>query len=77
MTRELGEEASDEEHERCGREILSHLAENAQARIRERYNEPFMVRGTLHELADGRRVGWHPRFEARLEALLSPVVDDS
>ena len=75
LAREMSEEASDEEQERCGREILGHLAENAKARIRERYNEPFMLRGTLHELADGRRVGWHPDFEARLEALLGPVVD--
>ena len=50
-------------------------AETAKARIRERYDESFMSRGSLHGLADDRRVGWHPEFEARLEALLSPIVD--
>jgi hypothetical protein len=34
-----------------------------------------MTRGSLHLLADDRRVGWHPDFEARLQELLEPVVE--
>jgi hypothetical protein len=77
LTAELADDADEHEKQRCGREVLAHLAENARTRIRARYEESFMTRGTLHGLADEHRIGWHPEFEARLEALLSPVVDGS
>lgn len=32
--------------------------------------EPFVVRGSLHALADDFRIGWHPDFVARLRHLL-------
>ena len=35
-----------------------------------RVEEPFVMRGTLHQLADDLRVGWHPDFIARLRSLL-------
>jgi hypothetical protein len=75
MLSELGDGPDENEMQGSGRALLQRLAENAQARIRARYNEPFMTRGSLHMLADGRRIGWHPEFEARLEVLLGPVVD--
>jgi hypothetical protein len=75
LTAELPGGAEELEKQRCGRDVLAHLAENARARIRARYEEPFVTRGTLHSLADERRIGWHPEFEKRLEALLRPVVE--
>jgi hypothetical protein len=75
LTAELAEDADEPERQRHGRGIFTRAAETARARIRERYDEGFMTRGSLHGLADDRRVGWHPDFEARLEALLSPVVE--
>lgn len=42
-------------------------------RIRERVTEPYVVRGGLHILANGRplpRVYWHPRFLSRVGQLL-------
>ncbi|MCX5565646.1 ABC-three component system protein [Alcaligenes phenolicus] len=42
-------------------------------RIRARVTEPYVVRGSLHILADSRpepRVYWHPRFIDRLSTLL-------
>jgi hypothetical protein len=75
LTAELAGDADEPEKQRHGRRIFARAAETAKARIRERYDESFMTRGSLHGLADDRRVGWHPEFEARLEALLSPVVE--
>ncbi len=75
LTAELEEGASDDDRRRCGREIFNQASSNAQARIRQKYEEPFMTRGSLHLLADDRRVGWHPDFEARLQELLEPVIE--
>ncbi|HYZ13044.1 MAG TPA: ABC-three component system protein [Actinomycetota bacterium] len=77
LTAELAGDAEEPEKQRHGREIFARAAETARARIRERYDESFMTRGSFHGLADDRRVGWHPDFEARLEALLSPVVEST
>jgi hypothetical protein len=77
LSAELEPEAAELDKQHCGRQIFAHAAETAKARIRQRYDEPFMTRGTLHILSDRRRVGWHPEFEARLAALLSPIVDDA
>lgn len=75
LTAELPQDADEAEKQRCGREVLARAAETAKARIRERYDESFMTRGSLHGLADDRRIGWHPEFESRVEALLRPIVD--
>lgn len=75
LTAELPHGADEADKQRCGRQVLARSAETAKARIRERYDESFMTRGSLHGLADDRRIGWHPEFEARVEALLGPVVD--
>ncbi|XYI00001.1 ABC-three component system protein [Sorangium sp. So ce1128] len=45
-------------------------AEQATVAIRPGVTEPFVVRGSLHMLADGARVGWHPDFRDRLASLL-------
>jgi hypothetical protein len=52
------------------------MSANVLIRLRERFDEPFVTRGTLHELADRLSVGWHPDFVARLEELLAPAVED-
>jgi len=56
-------------HERAGRELFRLITENSNVRLRA-YDEPFYTQGTLHGLADDGRVGWHPDFQARLQALL-------
>ncbi|MGL5828188.1 MAG: ABC-three component system protein, partial [Angustibacter sp.] len=59
-----------------GQEILEALASESRARVRERFDEPWFNRGMLHALADGelgQRIGWHPDFEAKLEAILTNV----
>ncbi len=45
--------------------------------VRAHYHEGFYARGKRHELAghddDSRRIGWHPDFVERLEALATGV----
>lgn len=60
--------------EEVGREVLSQLARTSKARLRDRFDEPWFNRGMLQALADGelgRRIGWHPDFQSRLESLLT------
>jgi hypothetical protein len=72
---DLAASADEPTRQSSGRNVFIHAVETAKARIRARYDEPFMTRGTLHILADDRKVGWHPEFEERLAALLGSVVD--
>jgi len=63
--------------EEVGQEILSQLAQGCRARLRDRFDEPWFNRGMLQALADGelgRRIGWHPDFQSRLERLLADVT---
>lgn len=64
------------DREVIGQEVLDELARASRTRVRDRFDEPWFSRGMFHALADGelgRRIGWHPDFEARLEELLANV----
>lgn len=65
---ELGPQATEEAMAQAGRAILK-WAEDAHLPIRSGVNVPWVCRGSLHMLAEDRRVGWHPDFEARLKAI--------
>jgi C-terminal domain 7 of the ABC-three component (ABC-3C) systems/Cap4, dsDNA endonuclease domain len=69
MKMKLPEGADAPSQERAGQELFRFVTENSAVRLRA-YDEPFYTHGTLHGLADDGRVGWHPEFQARLEALL-------
>jgi hypothetical protein len=69
MTLQLPTDAADAAREEAGRELFRLVSERSNVRLRA-YDEPFFTHGKLHELADDGRVGWHPDFQARLEALL-------
>jgi hypothetical protein len=69
MKMKLPEGADAASHERAGQELFRLVTENSAVRLRA-YDEPFYTHGTIHGLADDGRVGWHPEFQARLEALL-------
>jgi hypothetical protein len=63
--------ASDED---TGMEIFEDLCSNSRARIRERFDQGWLNRGTLHQLAEGfcdMTIGWHPDFESKLQNLLT------
>jgi len=60
------------ETDRCrgGRELSENLGGQVSARLRG-LDEPILCRGTLHGLADGMKIGWHPDFRERLTELLA------
>jgi hypothetical protein len=67
---EIGPDAADEVLNKTGRKLLK-WAEDTLFAIRPSVDTPFISRGSFHILADDRRVGWHPRFQERLSALLA------
>lgn len=73
---QLSDGAAEEERQRAGRGLPRGLGNNSTARVRARFDERFMTRGTLHELADQLQVGWHPDYEARLEQLFAARARD-
>lgn len=64
---ELGTDASEDAMAQAGRAILK-WAEDAHVPIRSGVNVPWVCRGSLHMLAEDLRLGWHPEFQARLQA---------
>lgn len=73
---ELGEGAGEAEMASAGRAILK-WAEDAPFPIRPGVSVPWVCRGSFHMLADDRRVGWHPDFEARLQAIFDAPRDEA
>lgn len=69
MCDDLGDAATEEAKEQAARSVLK-WAERTMIPIRPSVIEPFLCRGSLHLLADDMRIGWHPEFSSRLEALL-------
>ncbi len=37
-----------------------------QIKIREKFNEDFLTRGSYHMLADSKKIGWHPNYKDEL-----------
>jgi DNA-binding transcriptional ArsR family regulator len=68
---ELGDKPGETELAKAGRAILK-WAEDAPIQIRSGVSTPWVCRGSFHMLAEDLKVGWHPDFQARLEAALSP-----
>ena len=74
LTAILPKEADEAERMRVGSELLRKVLSQTAVRVRERYDEPFFLRGKYHEMADAGDVGWHPDFKQRLsELLLAPT----
>ena len=65
---DLGSSATEDMKLAAASEIYA-WAEGADFPIRPACTEGFVSRGSLHMLADGRQVGWHPDFELRLAAI--------
>jgi hypothetical protein len=66
----LPADADDHVKREAGLRLLHERMNQAQVRLRARYDEPFFSRGIHHGLADDGHVGWHPEFEKRLEGML-------
>jgi hypothetical protein len=70
---ELGDNPGEEMLNQAGRAILK-WAEDALVPIKPNVNTPWICRGSLHMLAEDLKVGWHPDFKNRMEAILSAIV---
>lgn len=73
---ELGPQPTEEAMAQAGRAILK-WAEDAHLPIRSGVNVPWVCRGSLHMLAEDRRLGWHPDFGTRLKAIFDATAEGS
>jgi hypothetical protein len=73
MQEELGPGAAEDQMVTSARALYS-WAQQLSIQLRPRCNEPFLVRGSFHMLADDQRIGWHPQYEERLKSLLEGGV---
>jgi hypothetical protein len=74
MVRRLPADASEQDLRDAGEELLWQVLDNVTVRIRDQYDQVFFHRGQHHCLADEARVGWHPEFLERVQALTVGAV---
>ncbi|MER5698980.1 ABC-three component system protein [Streptomyces mirabilis] len=74
MVRRLPADASEQDRQDAGEELLWQVLDSVTVRIRDQYDEVFFHRGQHHCLADEARVGWHPEFLQRVQALTVGAV---
>jgi hypothetical protein len=71
----LSAEDAESTKQKAGRQLLNYLLNSTAVTVRTHYNEGFYGRGKRHELAGHddaiQRIGWHPDFVERLDALAS------
>ena len=73
MHEELGAQATEVVKKKAARALFKWVESEADLPIRVSCTAAFVTRGSLHMLADKKRVGWHPDFVARLAELLASV----
>jgi hypothetical protein len=66
---DYGEELTEQQKTKAGRDLFGNI-ENLNLPIRERVSQPFIMRGSYHDLANRMMVGWHVDFMDRLCHLL-------
>lgn len=66
---DYGEELTEQQKAKIGRDLFGNI-ENLNLPIRERVTQPFIMRGSYHDLANRMMVGWHVDFMERLCHLL-------
>lgn len=70
MKENLGDHAEETTLQHEGRALFN-AVEDLELNIRPRCNEPYIMRGSFHLLANQLRVGWHADFVQRLNQLLT------
>jgi hypothetical protein len=70
----LGSTPTEEESQRAGLDLWRSVSDSSAVRIRERFHEQTLTRGTYHDLADRKQLGWHPLFADRIRQLLEQAV---
>ena len=74
MHENLEDAEGEEEKRRAGRELYYWMDGKADIRIKPKFDDPFLMRGSYHMLANRLEVGWHTEFLERLQHLLREVV---
>ncbi len=67
---EYGDELDEKLKQSKGRTLFNTFSDK-DIRIRDKCNEPFIMRGSYHILANKLKIGWHYDFEKRLCKLLN------
>lgn len=70
---EVEPEASEDDRTTAGTKLLDFVETSITTNIRPRCTAPYVTLGSLHMLADKRRIGWHPDWIDRLQELLGPL----
>jgi hypothetical protein len=70
----LGEDATLEKKKAAAAAIYRWVEDAAAPPLRPRIPDAFLTRGSLHILADDRRVGWHPDYRDLVEEVIGPLV---
>lgn len=70
MNLQIGDQADEDAKQKAGHALFQEVSNQTAVKVRERYAEPFFMRGRLHDFADKGHVGWHPDFQDRLKELL-------
>jgi hypothetical protein len=62
------EEKTTEELKKLGKDFyINQFASSCpQIKIREKFKEDFLTRGSYQILADSKKIGWHPNFKNEL-----------
>lgn len=68
MEDELGSEPTNSASVKAGSKMLGWAESEANISVRAGIKTHWVCRGTLHQMADRRLVGWHPQFDALLDA---------
>jgi hypothetical protein len=69
MKEDMGEDKDEAAMQREGRALFN-TVQKLEMNIRPRCDEPYVMRGSYHILANQLRVGWHAEFLNRLSNLL-------
>ena len=70
----IGSDAAEGVMRSAAQEVLSWAEIGpVKARIKPGVTDSFMTRGSLHILANDLKIGWHPKFQERLQHLLEGV----
>lgn len=76
MIEDIGKEKSEDIFVRKGRALFNWMDGEAEFNIRKNCDEPYVVRGSYHMLANKLKVGWHLEFIDRLGYLLGNITGE-
>jgi hypothetical protein len=76
---ETNEEEDLDDQAACarGRDVLRSCEDAVIEPIRPKVITPYVMRGSLHILANQRRIGWHPDWVSRVQRVLAEAENEA